>query len=142
MMEYFRATRSSQPQRRGRPWWHQPWPFSLRFAGFIFPARLERSAPTLCSSLEHAKHFSHPGWCYAEAGAGSCTDGTRRGDKRVGPEINIQHRALGTFGQYFFPFRQVTVNDVFTVNDRIFPDLLNACKPWFFQLFDIIAEIV
>ena len=36
----------------------------------------------------------------AKTCAGTCADGVRRGDKRIGTEVNVEHRTLGTLTEH------------------------------------------
>ena len=67
--------------------------------------------------FEDAEHFTDGAGWHAQPGAGSGGHRVGRGDEGVGTEIDVQHGALGSFGQYFFAFGYGLVQVLFAVDE-------------------------
>ena len=105
---YCKATRSIQPQRRGRP--------------VVAPNSLpnfRNSSPVSSIKFCWKRSTSNPGTigfcytnylfyflrCYSQTCTNTCRNSIGRGYKRKCTKINIQHTSLCTFCQYFFALR-------------------------------------
>ena len=102
------CTASNHPQRRGRPVTApNSWPFA-RSASPSAPVNSDRERPFAHArrvGLGDAEHGVHRARADAEARARAADGRVRRGDVRVGPVVEIEHRALGALEQDRAPLR-------------------------------------
>ena len=76
----------------------------------------------------------------AQTGAGTGTDGVGRGDKGIGSEVDIEHRALGTLAEHRLSAAQDAVDLVLGVDDGELAQVLDALKPFLLDLSDVVLE--
>ena len=78
----------------------------------------------------------------AKAGAGTSGDGTGRGNKGIGTEVNIQQRALGTFGKNALALSEEVIEKVFGVGELKSTQEGNGRKEVGFESFDFQLFVV
>jgi hypothetical protein len=71
---------------------------------------------TSAVSLDNTHHTANAGRSHTKAGADTGGDCVGRGYKRIGAEIDVEHRALGTFGQNFLTLIEAFVDKILAIN--------------------------
>ena len=92
--------------------------------------------------LENTVHIADTGRSNSQTDAGTRRNGIGRSYKRIGTEVDIQHRTLSTFGQDPLAFLQSSVNIRLTVDQLKAFDKFNALKPFFFEARPVIGKTI
>ena len=128
------ATRSIQPQRRGRPVVApNSFPPFLTLPRFISKFCRKRTATNPGAiGFGYTNHIPDLLRRYAKPIANTCRNCIGRGNKRKCTKINVEHTSLRTFCQYFFPCLQLLIYKIFTINNIQLFQKLKRFKKFFF----------
>ena len=78
--------------------------------------------------------------CNAQSSTNTSRNGIGGSNKWECSKINIQHAALGAFSEYFFPFPDFFVDEIFTIDNLQAAHEFNGLEKFFFPLTDILIE--
>ncbi len=97
-------------------------PYSLPLIPQLLPVVVEklggkRAAPYAGAiGLKNTIYLSDHFRGNTQSCAGACTNGIGGSDKRIGSEINVEHRSLGSFCQYISTTGKMFVDEMFALN--------------------------
>lgn len=132
MTEYFSATMSSQPQRRGLPVVAPEFHANLAHPLAVFVEKFgrERSAAhPRAIGLEDAVHVADARRSYAQTGTNAGAERVRRRDEGISAEIDVQHRTLRSFGQHRVILVEQAVHRMLAVDQPETLEILDSLEP-------------